>query len=356
MKSTKTTWAQLRVGLLALLGLLLIFALVFFITTSNNLFESASPVYVYLDSSQGLQRNAPVRLNGFLVGKITSVELSGESKPGRVVRVTMAIQDKMIRYIPTDSKVSIGAESLLGAKLIAIRRGTSPNFVQPGGTLESFSSPELEDIQQQASQTIAVLQNILVKAEGIVGQVEAGKGTIGKLLVDEELYNRFLNITKEVQKLSESLSTGQGTLGKLLQDESLYDDIRKSMGRIDTLIADLQAGQGTAGKLLKDPAIYDETRKSLTELRTILADVNAGKGTAGKLLKSDELANQLSGTIKRIDTTLDKVNSGEGTLGQLLVNPALYENLNGTASEMKGLMKDFRANPKKFLRIKLALF
>jgi len=57
-----------------------------------------------------------------------------------------------------------------------------------------------------------------------------------------------------------------------------------------------------------------------------------------------------------VDMMLDKVNKGEGSLGQLLVNPSLYENLNGTAVEMKGLMKDFRANPKKFLRIKLALF
>jgi phospholipid/cholesterol/gamma-HCH transport system substrate-binding protein len=355
MKS-KTQWSQLRVGLLSMLGLILIFALVFYITSSNNLFEKVSPVYAYLDSTQGLQRNAPVRLNGFLVGKIIGIDLSGESKPGRVVRVTMGIQDRMLSNIPVDSQVTLGAESLLGAKLISIRRGVSPTFVQPGGELPSFSSPELDDIQQQASQTIAVLQNILVKAEGIVDQVEAGKGTIGKLLVDEELYNRFLNITKEVQQLSESLNQGKGTMGKLLYDDALYNDVRKSISRVDSIIADLQAGQGTAGKLLKDTAIYDETRQSLAEMRTILADINAGKGTAGKLLKSDELANQLSGTIRRIDTTLDKVNSGEGTLGQLLVNPSLYENLNGTSVEMKGLMQDFRANPKKFLRIKLALF
>jgi phospholipid/cholesterol/gamma-HCH transport system substrate-binding protein len=38
------------------------------------------------------------------------------------------------------------------------------------------------------------------------------------------------------------------------------------------------------------------------------------------------------------------------------VNPAMYENLDGLTREMQGLMKDFRANPKKFLRIKLAIF
>ena len=58
----------------------------------------------------------------------------------------------------------------------------------------------------------------------------------------------------------------------------------------------------------------------------------------------------------RLDTLLDKINSGQGTLGQLLVNPSLYQSLDSTALEINGLMKDFRANPKKFLRIKLAIF
>jgi phospholipid/cholesterol/gamma-HCH transport system substrate-binding protein len=356
MKSAKTGWSQLKVGLLASAGLILLFALVFYITSSKSLFESTSDLVVYLDSSQGLQKSSPVRLNGLLAGKISKMELSGESKPGRIVKITMEIENRMLKEIPIDSKVSIGAESLLGSKLLAIKKGQSPTPVQANAELQSLSSPELEDIQQQASQTIAVLQNILTKAEGIVGQIEAGKGTIGKLLVDEELYNRFLNITKEIQKLSESLNSSQSTMGKLLNDDALYNDIRKSMGRLDTIIADIQAGQGTAGKLLKDTAVYDEARKSLAEMRIILADLNAGKGTAGKLLKDDALAQQLSATIARVDLTLDKINTGQGTLGQLLVNPSLYENLNGTAVEMKGLMKDFRANPKKFLRIKLALF
>ena len=53
--------------------------------------------------------------------------------------------------------------------------------------------------------------------------------------------------------------------------------------------------------------------------------------------------------MARLDTMLDKINSGQGTIGQLLKNPSLYETLDGTTREMHGLLKDFRANPKKFL-------
>jgi phospholipid/cholesterol/gamma-HCH transport system substrate-binding protein len=95
---------------------------------------------------------------------------------------------------------------------------------------------------------------------------------------------------------------------------------------------------------------------SINQLNTILADLNAGKGTAGQLLKDPKIANQISTTLDKIDITIDKVNSGQGTIGQLLVNPQLYDSVNGTTRELHELLKDFRANPKKFLRIKLAVF
>jgi phospholipid/cholesterol/gamma-HCH transport system substrate-binding protein len=85
-------------------------------------------------------------------------------------------------------------------------------------------------------------------------------------------------------------------------------------------------------------------------------DLNKGKGTAGKLLKDDEIAKQLAAIAAKIDTAVDRLNAGQGTLGQLMVNPQLYDSLNGVTREAQSLVKDMRANPKKFLRIKLALF
>jgi ABC-type transporter Mla subunit MlaD len=36
--------------------------------------------------------------------------------------------------IPIDSEAGIGAENVLGAKFINIRKGRSPTAIQPGGT------------------------------------------------------------------------------------------------------------------------------------------------------------------------------------------------------------------------------
>jgi hypothetical protein len=37
-------------------------------------------------------------------------------------------------------------------------------------------------------------------------------------------------------------------------------------------------------------------------------------------------------------------------------DPSLFESLNGTSGEVQALLKDFRANPKKFLTIQLKLW
>jgi phospholipid/cholesterol/gamma-HCH transport system substrate-binding protein len=39
-----------------------------------------------------------------------------------------------------------------------------------------------------------------------------------------------------------------------------------------------------------------------------------------------------------------------------MVNPQLFEALNGASREFQSLAKDMRANPKKFLTIRLTLF
>jgi phospholipid/cholesterol/gamma-HCH transport system substrate-binding protein len=361
--ASKTKWAQLKVGLMAMAALTILSVLIWLMAGSEGFFQSTVKIYTFLDDSAAVADGAPVRLNGILIGKVSQVGLSGSPEPNRVVRVTMEIGTNYLNAIPVDSQAAIAAENLLGTKYINIKKGRSAQTLQANAEIASLDTREFDDLVQQAYPTLASLQAIMKKIEGIVDQVELGKGSIGKLLVDETIYNNLLNTVNEANKLIKTLNSNQGTIGKLINDETLYNDVRGIVGRVDTLVDALNRGEGTAGKLLKDPAVYDEARKTIEDARKaigqtqdLLAGLNRGEGTAGKLLKSDELHSQITSTIGRFDTLLDKINSGQGTVGQLVVNPALYESLDSTTRELNGLLKDFRANPKKFLRIKLAIF
>jgi len=76
----------------------------------------------------------------------------------------------------------------------------------------------------------------------------------------------------------------------------------------------------------------------------------------GQQLSYRELNRRANQLVANLNNSIDKLNSGQGTLGQLLINQQLYDSLNGATREAQSLLKDIRANPKKFLRIKLGLF
>jgi phospholipid/cholesterol/gamma-HCH transport system substrate-binding protein len=355
-QQTKKRWAQLKVGFLAIFALALLAFLIFLMTSSTGLFTKRSSVYTFLDDSAAIAISAPVRLNGITVGRVANIGLSGSSEPNRIVRVTLEVDNAFLPSIPVDSQAAIAAENLLGTKYINIKKGRSQTTVQPGAEIKSLDTREFDDVVQQGYSTLASLNGIFKKLDGILDQLQEGQGTIGKLLSDDELYKKAIGIVDETHRVIAALDSQEGTLGKLMHDDSLYTDLRGTLARVNTLTDGLQQGDGTLGKLLKDPALYNDTRATIADVRQLLAGINQGQGTVGKLLKSDDLHNQLQATMGRLDTLLDKINNGQGTLGQLVVNPSLYQNLDSTTREINGLMKDFRANPKKFLRIKLAIF
>jgi phospholipid/cholesterol/gamma-HCH transport system substrate-binding protein len=352
----KVGWAQLRVGIMAVFALVVVGVLIFLLTGTKPIFSDDAPLYTFMDDSAALAAGAPVRLNGILVGKVNSVRLTGETAPQRIVRVDMEVQKAMLNQIPVDSIAAISAENVLGTKYINIKKGRSATYVEPGATIASLDTREFDEVVQQGYSLLTSLQGILKRVDAIVNTVEVGQGSIGKLLVDDELYNRLIATVAEGQKLVAAMNTPTGTIGKLLNDPSIYNQVESSLTRLDSILNGIQEGRGTAGKLLKDEALHNEIQGTVSEFRRLAQDLNAGKGTAGKLLKDEALYQDLRESLAKVNSIIDRINAGQGTIGQLLVNRQLYDTLNGATAELQQLIRDVRANPKKFLRIKLALF
>jgi len=352
----RASWARLKVGILAIFAMSILAALIFLITGQTSLFETQVQIYTYMADAAALTNGAPVNLDGIPIGKVSAIRLSGSKNPNRLVRIDMQVPRRDLKDIPNNSQASISAANVLGTKYINIKSGTSTTPVEAGGEIPSVPTGEIQDLVQQGFGVMASLQDTIERVNKIVGLVENGQGSIGKLLVDDTLYNHFLQVVDAANQLVNTFNSDKGTVGLLLNNRELYDNFQKTLSRVDDIIQQIENGQGTAGKVLKDPALYNEAEDTLKGLHTMVDDLNAGKGTAGQILKSDQLSNQLKATIAKIDTLIDKINSGQGTIGQLLVNPQLYDSLNGASRQLNLLMQDFRANPKKFLRIRLSIF
>jgi phospholipid/cholesterol/gamma-HCH transport system substrate-binding protein len=355
--TSKSKWAQLKVGLMAIVALLLLAFLIILMSGANPLFRRTTDVFTYLGDSVAMTEGAtPVRLNGILIGKVKKIELSGSSDPSRIVKLTLSIYDDSLPLVPVDSQAKLAQQNLLGSRYVNIKKGMSKQTIQAGAEISSADTPEIEDLFQQGSSTLAAMQKIMDRVNVIIDDIQGGKGTLGALLVDRTLYNRAVEIVDDVKKLTTALNATDSTIGHLIHDDTMYQDIRGTVAKIDTMLDNLNAGQGTAGKLLKDDALYDELHATISDVRDTIGKINNGDGTVSKLLNSSELHDQLVTSMGKLDSVLDKVNNGDGTIGRLMNDPSLFESIDGTSREVQGLLKDFRANPKKFLTIQLKLW
>jgi phospholipid/cholesterol/gamma-HCH transport system substrate-binding protein len=352
----KVSWSKLRVGIASLVALAIVGTLIFMLTTSGNIFKRKITLRMYMDDASGTAESAPVRLNGIPVGNVKKILLSGDKNPQRAVEFILEVRGEFQPDIPDDSVAMISASNLLGDKFVNITRGRSPHAVKDDAEIRAAQVQDIPELLAESANMLGTFQNILKRVDSLVGGIEAGQGNVGKLIKDEELYDRLNGIAAEGQQLLGDIRHGKGTLSRLLYDDALYQEIRSPLRRIDDLLVGLQKGEGTAGKLVKDPALFDDVHKTIGEIRTLVNGVNSGKGTAGKLLNDDQLANQLNVLVSKLNNTVDRINSGQGTLGQFVVNPQLYDTLNGATREMQGLLRDMHANPKKFLTIQLKLF
>ena len=353
---SKVRWSQLKVGVVAGSAFIILFAAVFVLTSNAGFLHRNELLRTFMDDASGIAESTPVRLNGITVGYLDKLRLTNSPDPHRTVEFDMKVQSKYLREIPVDSVAGISAANLLGDKFINITKGRAPATVQPGAELKSLAAQDIPELMAQSANLFQSFQAIVNRLGVLLAGIEAGKGNIGKFVKDEELYNRMNSLASEGQKLMADVRNGGGTISKLIYDPSLYEEIRAPINRLNALLTGLQGGEGTAGKLLKDPALYDEARQTIAKMRSLLADVNAGKGTAGKLMKDDQLYQRMDELTAKLTGVVDKISSGQGTLGQLMVNPALYDSLTDATREFQSLAKDIRANPRKFLTLRLALF
>lgn len=366
-------FAELRVGLLVLLGIGILIAMVLSISGDINLFNKYLTVRTKLSQVDGLRVGTEVRLAGVHIGKVTDVKLlpvAKDDKENRNVEVVMRIDEKIDgipaqKRIRSDSRVVLGSVGLLGDKVIDITPGTIENGqeVPDGGEIKGAQETSIKELVTGANDILANFTLLSTQVRQIAEDINQGKGTAGLLIKDERLYNNLNKTVLESQELVKRIREGDGTVGKLLNDPQLYDQIQSATKRLETVVADVSAGRGTIGKLATDDELYNRTNKMLekidqiaTRLDNTAAQLERGDGTIGKLLNDDKLYKEATLTIDNLNQLTMRLERGDGSAGKLLNDPTLYNNLNDASSEVVKLLGDFRREPKKYLTIKIRIF
>src|SRR5579883_525610 len=132
----KVRWSQLKIGVIALTAFIMLFVLVFLLTSSKGIFQHNVELYSYMSDASGMANGTPVRLNGITIGYLDALQLTNSQNPARAVRFVMKVQRKYLPDIPVDSVAAIAAANLLGDKFLNITRGRDPRTVSDGMELK----------------------------------------------------------------------------------------------------------------------------------------------------------------------------------------------------------------------------
>jgi phospholipid/cholesterol/gamma-HCH transport system substrate-binding protein len=294
---------------------------------------------------QGLKSGAIVRVAGVEVGKVTKVELSGTG-----VDVHLSIKKENQSRVTTESFASIGSMSLLGEPLIDVSPSSTGTPLKDGDLIKSKRpAAQISDVAETANQGI-------VQATALLTDIREGRGTLGKLFTDDQLYRELNAFVAAANGVASSINKGQGTLGKFTHDTKVYDELHASLANLQDMTRRINAGEGSLGQLLKDDRLAKSLSATSGNFEQISARLNRNDNTAGRLLTERELYDRINSTMQRLDDLTKNLNTGQGTAGQLLHNKEMYDNMNSAAKELKDLIAAIKQDPKKYLNVRVSIF
>ena len=324
-------------------GCVLVAALGLFLFRVKDLSPGYVQLRTFLDDAAGLMDGTQVRLNGIPIGYLDGQKLTNSRDPDRKIEFDLKVQERYLREIPVDSVVGLASDNLLGGQFIGIRRGRSAQHVQAGAELGATQAEDITRMMGQMTRQLDRLQAVVTRADKLMSSVDKGSGAIGKIVQDPQLQTGA-RVSGELDRLMADVQHGHGTVTKLFYADPLDKQLEAPLKLLEEILA---SAEGTSAKLKE---FQDGLERATAEFHTLQTEIDAGKGSFAKLGQLQARFDEL--TVK-IDGMMDKINAGQGTVGQLMVNPQLNEALAGTTREFQELAKGLKANPKKFVALRL---
>jgi len=351
-------WSQLRVGVTVLVATVTLFVLIFFMSGTVSPFSRKVRLRSYFENAAGLVKGAPVRLAGVDIGNVDGIHIiNAPDRKQTPVEVVMKISADRAASVRKDSRATLATQGVLGATFVDVDSShASGPPIKDNGELLTTETPALQDVLKASQGTIEKLNVILNRVDDIVAAVQTGKGSVGKIINDPELYDRANATVAELQRLTNQIAQGKGSIGKLLYSDELYDKFNDSVTKLNKMVDDVNSGKGNLGKILKDEQLYNNLNQTAAKLNALMADIDAGRGTIGKIAKDQEYAQKIDRITTNIDKLTARLEAGEGTAGKLFKDPALYNNADQMLVESRHLVKAIRENPKKYLTIRFKVF
>lgn len=323
-RSSFITWDQLKVGAVIAGALVVLTVAVYKLGQAANLFSKRYELVAYLPNANGLRSGGIVYVAGQFAGTIKSIDfLPVDNDTTRNLRVRMAVDERLQNQIRGDSKAKIRTLGLLGDKVIDISIGT-PRYgvLKAGDTISVAPSLDYEAVLAQAAGAVADM----------------------------------VDLTRDLRTLTNGIVEGKGTIGQLVTNRELYDQFVHTMGRANSMLAKFENPNGSFAKMLNDPALYDRFVSVVTSADSLVIALNDKNGTIGKLLRDDTLYTHIVSMAMAGDSLMKSLSNGNGLAARLLNDPTLYDRLNKLTTDLNAILEDVQKDPRKYTKGIICVF
>ncbi len=274
-----------------------------------------------------------VKLRGVSIGQVSDISVE---PGGNAVRVRMRIDSGV--SLPGDAVVLLAPESMFGDwQAEIVPRGRFPQFEYfrsaGEGELAGYALPDISRLTAAADQ---ISRNLAI----ITDRVEVA--------FTEETAQNIADAIGNIEDVSQRLTDLVQQQGQAIQE--VVAEVQSSAEEIGSAARSARTTFEQVGTVL-DRGDLDSLAVDARIAARNLRELSDGLRTSGE---------DLDGTLARVDTTFARLNriasgieAGEGALGRLVGDSSLVLRAEGALEQLELLLADFRANPRKYVRLSI---
>ncbi len=271
------------IGAFVIGGVLLFAIALFMIGERQMLFARQFEIYTEFSRLSGLTDGAQIQVNGMAAGEVKEIILP--KSPAQKFRLRLQVREDLHPLVRTDSIASIRTEGLVGGQYLLITAGSERAAEAPkGSTIPSREPFEIGDLLEQAAATVQNVNQTIVALRGdIETAIQDVSGTVhdaDRLINDvggdiKTIASAGARVADDIAVITRDVRAGRGTIGQLFTDDELYRRANAIAADAQATAANLREATGTAKRLLDDMTRKGGPAQGATvELRDALRKAN----------------------------------------------------------------------------------
>jgi len=302
---------EVKVGFVALITII-VFIWLYNFLKGKDFFKNTAYYYSVYDRIGGLAESSPVEINGYKVGVVQSIDFLDETS-GRLL-VTFSVSKDF--KLPVNTVAEIVPVSLIAGMKVQFVFGDGPGTYSEDDTIPGkLSESLLTSFEEEFKPLKKKVDDLLDVIDSVIGSVND--------VMDPEFKKNFAGTLANLNSTTESVDNIISAKEKELRLAV------ENISRFSQMLSD------NSGKFSKSVSNLESITDTLAS-----ADLYTS-------------VTSLKNTLEKTSVLLGNLNEGKGTAGQLVTNDTLYNNLSASLESLNELLKDMKANPKRYVHFSL---